>query len=98
MSLVCLYLHFSMNYHESPEPSLRVKVQIFSIFGRPQRLYDGLRQQFSTPKVADFCGLSSDIFGFTLTAFPISPLYDLLSEPLTRSARDEILRLVYFFY
>ena len=81
----CMY--FSGNFiNNLPNQVLRVKVQNFSIFGRPQRLHDALRHPFSTPKVADFCGLSSDIFGFTLTSFPISPLNDLLSEPLTRSA------------
>ena len=75
----CMY--FSGNFiNNLPNQVLRVKVQNFSIFGRPQRLHDGLRESNYTPKDADLYALSLDLFGFSLTAFPIWPLCDLLTK------------------
>ena len=80
-SIWCFYKCFSGNFIKNlPNQVLRVKVQNFSIFGRPQRLHDGLRESNYTPKDVHLYALSLDLFGFSLTAFPICPLCDLLTK------------------
>ena len=65
----CMY--FSGNFLENlPNHVLRVNVQNFSNFGRPQRLHDGLQESNYTPKDVHLYALSLDLFGFSLSAFP----------------------------
>ena len=72
-------------------------MQNFSIFGRPQRLHDGLRESNYTPKDADLYALSLDLFGFPLSAFPIWPFCDLLTKLIELRAMSTILYYPSFF-
>ena len=69
-----------MIYKEFPEASLLVKFPILQHSGSSKDPLEVLWNSNSTPNVAEFCALSSDIFGFSLTTFPISPYYDLLTK------------------
>ena len=69
-----------MIYKDFPEASLLVNHPILQHSGSSKDPMEELWNSNSTPKVAYFCALSSDIFGFSLTTFPISPYYDLLTK------------------
>ena len=72
MSLDFLKLHFSTKYHRSCESVLRVKVQKKVSVWRPQRLVSALRNENLSTSYPEFHGLSSDVFGWSLTSFPVS--------------------------
>ena len=69
-----------MIYKESPKPSLLVNRLIFQHSGSSTEPYKALWNSNSTPKVVQFYALSYDCFGFTLTSFPVSAYYDLLTK------------------
>ena len=69
-----------MIHKEFPEASLLVNFLICEHSGSSKEPLEVLWNSNSTPNVADFCALSSDIFGFSLTTFPILPYYDLLTK------------------
>ena len=78
--LVFLYLHFSLIYKESPKAVPLIKSSYFATFRGRVRLLDGLWNVNYASTAAEFSALSGNLFGFSLTAFPISLYYDLLTK------------------
>ena len=75
-----LYLLFWDFYDDFPKPVLLVNHNFFKHGGGHLRSQSDLRDSISTPKVEHLYGLSLEYFGFSLSAFPILPYYDLLTQ------------------